>query len=133
MLVGVLAEVCGVGSSAREMREARMFRTSSLRKCHRAGIQRRQGVGRGRSRRARGQADGFYQVAGEGGRLATGGERPASDQVDPRHAGFTIESPAALSRNIARGIEVVRKMDKSTATVHEKVRLRRLRHAFGLE
>jgi hypothetical protein len=43
----------------------------------RSGIQRRQGVGCGRARRARGQADGFYEVAGESGRVATGGERPS--------------------------------------------------------
>jgi len=29
------------------------------------------GAGCGRSRRARGQADGFYEVAGRGGRIAT--------------------------------------------------------------
>jgi hypothetical protein len=35
---------------------------------NRSGTQLRQGVGRGCPRRARGQADGFYEVAGHAGR-----------------------------------------------------------------
>jgi hypothetical protein len=54
------------------------------------------GVGCGCSRRARGQADGFYEVAGKDGRLATRGERSSPDSVDPGRAGFTIRPTGGM-------------------------------------
>src|ERR1700730_6990872 len=41
---------------------------------------------RPRSCPARGQADGFYEVARQDGRIATRGQRPSSDSVDPEEA-----------------------------------------------
>jgi len=55
---------------------------------HRSRTQRRQGLSRGHSRRARGQANGFYEGAGEDGRIrsATRGDSAREDSVDTRHA-----------------------------------------------
>ena len=39
-----------------------------------------------------GQADGFYKVAGQVGRLATRRDPTSANSVDLGHAGFTIES-----------------------------------------
>jgi hypothetical protein len=45
----------------------------------------------------RGQADGFHEVAGEGGRFATRGERSAQDSVDFGDAGSSMKVPAQSS------------------------------------
>jgi hypothetical protein len=63
----------------------------------RAGAKRRQGVGRGCACGARGQANGFYEVAGEGGRIATRGERPAENSIHSWHAGLSVKVRARLS------------------------------------
>ncbi len=58
----------------------------------RAGVQRHQGVSRGRSRRTRGQAGRVHEVAGKGRRLATRRKPPAANSIDPGHVGFQIEA-----------------------------------------